>query len=54
MDPNRVPRDWDELREMALALTTRNQRGDLTKVGFMPIFGNVWLLHVLVQNGASS
>lgn len=51
MDPNRVPRDWDELREMALALTTRNKRGDLTKVGFMPIFGNVWLYMYSWQNG---
>ncbi len=37
------PRTWEELEEMAVAMTERDERGQLRRVGFIPIFGNSWL-----------
>lgn len=39
----RPPRDWDELKEYAIALTERNDKGEITRIGFAPNFGNSWL-----------
>jgi len=39
----RPPRDWDELKDYALKLTERDERGSMTRLGFAPIYGNSWL-----------
>ncbi len=40
LDPNRPPRDWDELQVYAKKLSTYDQRGDFLSIGFIPLFGN--------------
>lgn len=37
-----LPADWDALLEMGAALSERDERGRLTRVGFIPNFGNSW------------
>lgn len=37
------PTTWEELREYNKILTRKNERGQLTRVGFVPNFGNSWL-----------
>lgn len=39
----RPPRTWEELEEMAVAMTERNEQGDIETIGFIPNFGNSWL-----------
>lgn len=46
-----APRTWAELREMAVKLTKYDKRGNITQVGFLPNFGNVWLYMYAWQNG---
>lgn len=46
-----APRTWSELREMAARLTKHDKRGNITQVGFLPNFGNVWLYMYSWQNG---
>ncbi|GAB4317031.1 MAG: hypothetical protein Kow0059_09880 [Candidatus Sumerlaeia bacterium] len=42
LDPDRPPRTWEELRQYALKLTSRD--GDrLSKAGFIPMYGNSFL-----------
>ncbi len=42
IDPDRPPRTWKELREFSRILTKHDEDGNLTRVGFVPIFGNTW------------
>ncbi len=37
------PQTWEELREMALAMTERDERGQIRTIGFIPNYGNSWL-----------
>ncbi len=39
----RPPRSWEELEEMALAMTERDENGNLQRVGFIPNYGNTFL-----------
>ncbi len=39
----RPPRTWEELEEMAVAMTERDARGTIQTIGFIPNFGNSWL-----------
>lgn len=47
----RPPRDWDELEAYSLKLTERDSRGNLTRLGFAPLFGNSWLYLYSWLNG---
>ncbi|AKJ63608.1 extracellular solute-binding protein [Kiritimatiella glycovorans] len=47
----RPPRNWDELREMAVGLTERDEQGNMDVVGFIPNYGNAWLYMYGWQNG---
>ncbi len=47
----RPPQNWDELKEYAIKLTKKNERGDLERVGFIPNYGNSWLYLYGWQNG---
>ncbi len=44
-DPNKVgpPRTWSQLKEAVKILTERDAHGRLTRVGFIPNYGNAWL-----------
>ena len=44
-NPTKVgpPRTWEQLKACAQILTERNDRGELSCVGFIPNFGNSWL-----------
>jgi ABC-type sugar transport system permease subunit/ABC-type glycerol-3-phosphate transport system substrate-binding protein len=37
------PRTWDELAAYTKALSERNEKGQLTRAGFLPNYGNAWL-----------
>ncbi len=37
------PTTWEELEEMALAMTERDARGNIRSIGFIPNYGNSWL-----------
>jgi len=39
----RPPRSWEELEEMAIAMTERDESGNLRRVGFIPNYGNTFL-----------
>lgn len=39
----RPPRSWEELEEMAVAMTERDEAGNLQRVGFIPNYGNTFL-----------
>ena len=39
----RPPRSWEELEEMAVAMTERNAAGNIETIGFIPNYGNSWL-----------
>lgn len=43
LDPDKPPRDWDELVEYAKKLTILKEKGYYEQVGFAPNFGNAWL-----------
>lgn len=45
------PRDWDELRRYAKALTRRDESGRLVRLGFAPNYGNSWLYLYAWLNG---
>jgi multiple sugar transport system permease protein len=50
LDPDKPPRTWEELREVALKLTKYDKQGNITQVGYMPNYGNVWLYMYSWQN----
>ena len=37
------PRSWEELEEMAIAMTERDASGNIETIGFIPNYGNSWL-----------
>lgn len=39
----RPPKTWEELEEMALAMTERDDKGRIKTIGFIPNYGNSWL-----------
>ena len=39
----RPPRTWEELEEMAVRMTERDDRGRIQTIGFIPNYGNSWL-----------
>ena len=47
----RPPRTWEELAEMAPKLTERDARGQITRLGFAPNYGNAWLYIYAWMNG---
>ena len=47
----RPPRTWEELEEMAVKLTERDERGRITRLGFVPNYGNSWLYLYGWMNG---
>jgi len=47
----RPPKNWDELKEYAVRLTSRDELGNMERVGFIPNYGNSWLYLYGWQNG---
>lgn len=47
----RPPRTWEELEEMAVKLTERDANGRITRLGFVPNYGNSWLYLYGWMNG---
>ena len=45
------PRDWDELKRYAVALTQRDARRRVTRLGFAPNYGDSWLYVYAFLNG---
>jgi len=45
------PRTWQQLREYALRLTERDEEGRITRIGFIPNYGNSWLYLYGWQDG---
>ncbi|MBV8781456.1 MAG: extracellular solute-binding protein, partial [Phycisphaerae bacterium] len=45
------PTTWEELREDAIKLTLRDDKGRITQLGFSPNYGNSWLYLYGWQNG---
>ncbi|MCO6400525.1 MAG: extracellular solute-binding protein [Verrucomicrobia bacterium] len=39
----RPPRTWEELEEMAIRMTERDEKGRIKTIGFIPNYGNSWL-----------
>ncbi len=37
------PRTWEELEQMAVAMTERDAKGNIKTIGFIPNYGNSWL-----------
>lgn len=48
----RPPRTWEELEEMAVAMTERDAKGNVKTIGFIPNYGNSWLYLYGWQAGA--
>lgn len=47
----RPPRTWEELADMAVALTERDANGRITRLGFAPNYGDAWLTMYGYSNG---
>lgn len=47
----RPPKTWEELEEMAVKLTERDADGRITRLGFVPNYGNSWLYIYGWMNG---
>jgi ABC-type sugar transport system permease subunit/ABC-type glycerol-3-phosphate transport system substrate-binding protein len=45
------PKTWEELEEMAVKLTERDAKGRITRLGFVPNYGNSWLYIFGWMNG---
>lgn len=50
LDPNRPPRTWEELREYTRKLTVKDSSGHITRIGFIPEYGNSWFYLYSWQN----
>lgn len=48
----RPPETWEELEEMAVRLTERDEQGRIRRIGFAPNYGNSWLYLYGWMNGA--
>ena len=53
LDPESPPQTWDELKEYADLLTSRDSNGRLTRIGFHPNLGNMYWWIFAWQNGAT-
>jgi len=54
LDPNRPPRNWDELKRYAVILTKRSEDGGIEQLGFNNLLNNPADFHrYLIQNGGS-
>lgn len=51
LDPERPPQTWDELLDYSKKLTTYKDDGSIKQVGYIPMFGNVYLYMYSWQNG---
>jgi multiple sugar transport system permease protein len=49
----RPPRTWEELQAYAVKMTKRDDVGNITQVGFVPMYGNSWLYLYAWQNGGA-
>lgn len=49
----RPPKTWEELKEYAIKMTKFDDQGNVTQVGFIPMYGNSWLYLYGWQNGGS-
>lgn len=47
----RPPRNWEELKAYAVAMTEYDSAGNITRLGFSPQYGNSWLYLYGWQNG---
>ena len=52
LDPEDPPATWDELWEVAHKLDKKDDAGNWTRIGFNPMWGNVWFLPFIWSNGA--
>ncbi len=43
LDPDKPPRTWEELLDLAVKVTSYNEDGTFDCIGFIPNFGNSWL-----------
>ncbi len=51
LDPDKPPRTWEELKEVAQKLTKTAPDGSIERIGFIPNYGNSWLYLYSWQNG---
>lgn len=51
LDPNKPPRTWEDLKRLAPLLTKNDSDGNITQIGFIPNYGNVWLYMYSWQAG---
>lgn len=51
LDPNRPPETWEELVEYSRKLTKRDEKGNLTQVGYVPTWNWASLVHYIWQSG---
>ncbi|MBI3910588.1 MAG: extracellular solute-binding protein [Armatimonadetes bacterium] len=51
LDPEKPPRTWTELRQLAVRLTRYRADGTFERIGFIPNWGNSWLYLYSWQNG---
>lgn len=51
LDPNKPPKNWDELVSYSEKLTKMDESGRLLRAGFVPIWGNQSLVMYIWQNG---
>lgn len=53
LDPDDPPSTWQDLRENAARVTRRNANGSLSRVGYVPHWGQPNFVHYLWQNGGT-
>ncbi len=51
LDPNKPPKTWDQLFAYAKKLTKRDKNGFLSRIGFVPDWGNSYLHIYALANG---
>lgn len=52
LDPEKPPKSWDELWEYAHKLDKKDNKGNLARVGFNPMWGNCYMFPFIYSNGA--
>jgi multiple sugar transport system substrate-binding protein len=53
LDPDQPPQTWDELWEYSQRLDKMDDQGNLERVGFSPMWGNVYVMPFAWSNGAT-
>lgn len=54
LDPDRPPRNWEDVRRMSDRLTRRDASGRIVRMGFVPTYGNVQTFMLMAwQRGAT-